>query len=612
MRSVVIGSPALRAICAALALAAAYGTRVAAGYGAVSDHPTAAFLLWVASMALAALAVHAPREASAVSPTHRWTFVDAAIALAILGIALLLRVPALGERPVLGGDEAAWGVFARGILSQGGNPFGFGWYGWPALGEYVTAASLRVQGATVEALRTPSAVAGSLTAVLVYAYAARIAGRLAGTVAGLVAATLILHVHMSRQGLQNVFDGLLAVLALAALERAWFERQRDLFIVAGAALAIAQHFYASARVLPLIVMAWVALRAIAERHHAAERWRGVAAMAFVAGVASWPQVSLALADPANWLAPFTRVLPSHSPGPDAAAPGATAAAVLARTRDAVLGFFAIDMRGAFAPPMPLLPPLAAAAFACGLAALVLRWREPSSQLLALWIASVVAISALSESTPAGHRYLIGVPAVAIVAGLGAAALVRGAGRVGPRAATATAVLVVAALAAEGAMRAERHFLRSPPWVGSQRDVNGEIALDIVARIGAAPRGARVVMLGAPRLWYRGFPQFAYVRPSTDGRDVEAGEAAGPAVAAGCGVAPAAARPGGEPATDCLVAVLPHRESDLEAIRSAVTVVRETAVTAPDGLALYRLVEACGACGAPDTVVAAPPATSSTR
>ena len=77
-----------------------------------------------------------------------------------------------------------------------------------------------------------------------------------------------------------------------------------------------------------------------------------------------------------------------------------------------------------------------------------------------------------------------------------------------------AALVLVALAAEGAVQAERYFVRSPPWVGARRDVNGEIALDLAARIGAAPPGARVVMLGAPRMWYRGFHHLRYLRPAT--------------------------------------------------------------------------------------------------
>ena len=612
---VVIDAPAVRAVLAALAIASAYAARSAAGYGAVSPHPAAALVLWATSIGLAAGAFRAPYAALPASPAHhRWSAADGAIAFLILVLALLLRAHTLGERPVLGGDEAGWGVFARGIVSGGGNPLGFGWYDWPALGAYVTALSLWVQGSTVEALRVPSAVAGSLTAMLVYFYGARLAGRFGGAVAGLVAASLVLHVHLSRQGLQNVFDGLSAVVVLASLERGWVEKRRSAFLVAGAALAVSQHFYASARVLPLIAAAWIALRFVQEGRRAAERWRDLAAMAFVAAVASWPQITLALEQPARWLAPMTRqahALPSMG---DAGAPLAWASAMLALVRDASLAFVAIDMRGMFTPAAPLLPPLAGVAFVAGLVDLARRWREPSSQMLALWIASVVAISALSESTPAGHRYLMVVPAAALVAGLGSATIVRAARGRGPRTGAAAAVVVIAALVAEGAVRSEHYFRRMPTWVGTSRDVHSDIALDLAARIASAPPGSTVVMLGAPRMWYRGFHHLRFLQPATVGRDVEADEDAGAAVASGCRAQARKPRATTDATVDCLVAVLPHREDALETIRSAVTVVRETAVSAADGVPLYRLVEACGACGAPSEGAAGgtAPAVSSTR
>lgn len=608
-------SAALRVPLAGLAIVAAAASRWAAGFDATSAHPWLALAAWVASMGFAAAACRAPAAPAPVPPDVRWRAGDAALALAILALALALRGFALGERPMLGGDEAGWGVVAREILAGGGNPFGFGYYDWPALGEYVTALSLALGGTTIEALRAPSAVAGSLTAALVALYGVRLAGRLAGTAAGVVAATALVHVHLSRQGIHNVFDALCALVALAALERGWVERRRGAFVAAGIAIGVAQQFYASARLLPLIVGAWIVLRLVVEGRHAAARWRDVAAMAFVAAVAAWPQVTLALHDTGRWLAPIARQAVPWSLASASDDPSALVAATLPRLRDAALALVAVEMRGAFAPPVPLLPPVAAAFFVAGLVALARRWRSPSSELLALWIAAGVAIAALSESTPAGHRYVIVVPAVALVAGIGVAACANLARRAGPRAALATAALALAALAIEGASQAQRYFARMPPWTGAARDVNGEVALDFAARIGAAPAGARAVMLGAPRMWYRGFHHFAYLHPATVARDVEAGAAAGPAVAAACGAASPGARAASAPVVDCLIAVLPHRERDLDGIRASVTVVRETAVAAGDGLPLYRLVEACGACGAPASATAPAdhsPAVSSTR
>ena len=101
------------------------------------------------------------------------------------------------------------------------------------------------------------------------------------------------------------------------------------------------------------------------------------------------------------------------------------------------------------------------------------------------------------------------------------------------------------------------------------------------------------MLGAPRVWYRGLGQLAFLHPQTRARDVEANTDALAAVATFCGdgVSPT------EPRVDCLIVVLPHRADDTPRLRARMRVLRETIVEAPDGLPLYTLLEACVRCAA---------------
>lgn len=583
-------SRAARLAVAAIAVACAISVRLTTGYGHVAQQPMLAVLQWVAAMACAVWATWPRGSGIAMRSPGEVRLAGFAVVGAIAVIAVAARTVALDVRPALNSDESGWGVIARDILSRGGDPFGFGWYDMPALGEYLTVLSFAVAGESVASLRMPSAIAGALTAIAVAWVGVRRWGLAGGAIAGLACATTLVHVHLSRQGFVNVVDALLAVIAIVALDRGW-AGARPAFVVAGLALGLSQYGYMSARALPMIVVGFLVLRVFTEGRRALARWRDTAAMLFVAAVTSWPQIATAWRMPDRWMAPIARQA-QYPPLDDGAA---ALAWILGRVRDTVLGLAVLDLRGPFAPPYPLLAPVVAALFVAGVAALAIRWRAPWSQLIALWIGAGVATVALSESMPAGHRYLLAVPAAAFLAGEGCAALLRLAGeRRGL--ARAIAALLVAAVAAEASVRLHGYFVRTPPHLLTVRDLHNEIARDLAGRIGAAPAGARVVFFGAPRLNYHGHFQLAFLRPGTRARDVAPGEDAALAIAQGCGGDPGPPPARGE--VDCLVAVAPHREGELDAIRAAVVVVRETPIVAPDGVALYRLIEACRACAGP--------------
>ncbi len=80
-----------------------------------------------------------------------------------------------------------------------------------------------------------------------------------GVFAGLLLAGSHFHIHYSRLGLNQSFDGLAYTAVLAALYVGWKQNRRSAFLLAGLGLGLSQYFYMSARALLVLVLAWVLL-----------------------------------------------------------------------------------------------------------------------------------------------------------------------------------------------------------------------------------------------------------------------------------------------------------------------------------------------------------------
>ncbi len=70
------------------------------------------------------------------------------------------------------------------------------------------------------------------------------------------------HIHFSRIGLNNIWDGFWYVVTIGALWYGWEKDRRNAYILAGLSLGISQYFYSSSRTILALILAWVILAAI--------------------------------------------------------------------------------------------------------------------------------------------------------------------------------------------------------------------------------------------------------------------------------------------------------------------------------------------------------------
>ena len=178
----------------------------------------------------------------------RW-LPGAAWLLGILALAAFyrfFRLPALP--PGLNPDEAMNGNDALASLASGRFAVFYPEnYGREGLFIWIVALSLKAFGASVGALRLPSAVIGTLTIPAIYLLASELYGRRVAILSGLLTAVSFWHVTFSRMSLRAILVPLVMSLAFGVLLRGLRTRQASAVILAGALFGLGAHTYIAFR-----------------------------------------------------------------------------------------------------------------------------------------------------------------------------------------------------------------------------------------------------------------------------------------------------------------------------------------------------------------------------
>ena len=160
-----------------------------------------ALVVWLAAIGLVvAGAAIGTRNPIRLPRPRREQLPELLLVLAILGVALALRLPDLGGIPAfVHGDEAAIGLEGRRIL-DGGSVFEFGWYGVPSLSYAIASGTLWLFGNDLTGLRAASVIEGTLAVLLLYLIVRRLFGRRPALFAAFLLAIPQWDIDYSRQG----------------------------------------------------------------------------------------------------------------------------------------------------------------------------------------------------------------------------------------------------------------------------------------------------------------------------------------------------------------------------------------------------------------------------
>ncbi|MDX1665186.1 MAG: glycosyltransferase family 39 protein [Candidatus Promineifilaceae bacterium] len=544
-----VSSPQL--VLLLLAPAFAFMARLAAGNTLQATHAPVAAGAWVVAIAAAVFGSYRVQPAASLSHRRRILL----LGLFLFLVAFLVRAVGVEHLPdTLSGDEGSAGLVAVAFRhGQADNLLGLGWFSFPSFYFAVQSSGIWLLGQTAAALRITSAFAGALTVVATFVLARLLFDRLIGALAALFLLGSHFHIHFSRIGLQNVWDGLFLMVILGALWHGWRSGRRASFVLFGLTLGLSAYFYVSTRVLPLLLLVWVGGAFLSEGERFRRRLPDLLLAAYVALVVALPLLLLFAAAPAEFNAPMQRVTIFNGwlerEVEERGEPAARI--VLGEIERTLLGFTHEPLRHWYNPGTPLLLPAAAALFIAGVFWLFYLL-DLRALLLLLPIAGMAIIGGLSQDAPASQRFVLVAPIVAILVALPLGQSARWLSGLWPARRRIFALLALVVMVTVVVGDLHYYFFE----VYDSYTLGGPNTRTATA-IGNYLRGESdtvetVYFFGPPRMSYRGFSTIPYLAPALEGHDV---------------TAPLTTPPAWELSDPTLFIFLPERLAELEQVRA---------------------------------------------
>ncbi len=550
--------------------------------------PMLSILFWLGAIGLAVYGSWRGTPRGWRLPREAWLWVGG-----VTVIALVVRGWDLRHIPVvLTGDEGSSGLSAmRFVNGQANNLFAIGWYSFPSLFFFIQSLPLRLLGPTITGVRLSSAIAGTLTVGGLYLLGRVMYGQRVGLVAAVLLAGLHFHLHFSRIGLNNIWDGLSYVFVLGAFWHGWKNETRGSFVLAGVGLGLAQYFYPSSRSLVVVLVAWLVV-AVLDWPRLRRNLPSVGLMFGVGGVVFLPLALFFLKHPDEYMAPIQRVtILGRWLTNEVQNTGQPAWQILwQQFKLSVEAYTQTPLRVWYMPGTPLLRLPSAVFFWVGLLLLVWRYRDGRTWLLGLWLLAVALGGALTESTPAAQRYVAAAPVAVLVAAYALVVVAEWLFQFQPRYVPYVGVAVV--VAAVGISLADMQFYfqdYTPRTVtdGSFGGDNTWVAHKLGFYLQDKPSDTQVFFFGAPRMGYFSIPSVSFLAPQVTGFEM---------------LHPWGAPDNPQPASAHLIFVfLPGFDNDRTLVEANYPGGRWVQENMPDGRLLYWLYEYAAPAGAPPPV-----------
>jgi len=491
----------------------------AAGFDDKMFSPVGTWGAWLAGIVFFLVTLWQPNGIN--FRTHWKVF---ALALGFAALALPLRAYATGEIPIiLNGDEASAGIYGMEILAGNvNNPFSVGWYAFPGMYFLIPATSISIFGNTTAALRIPSAIAGALTVGAVYLAGHTLFDKRTGILAAIVMAGFHFHIHFSRIGLNNVWDGLFFALTVGAAWYAWERENRNAFLLAGVGLGLSQYFYPSSRVLMAVVYGGIILTGLFNFPRLKRSIPNLILMTLAAFIILLPLGWYYFKYPEQFFAPLQRVsvlgtwleneikltgLPAWQ-------------ILLKQIKLGTQAFTYLPLQHWYRPEVALLRPFFAGVFLIGLIHLLARPKDGRSITLMIWLVMYVLLGGLSESTPAAQRYVAAAPVCILVIAHGLNEAASHVERLWQRSRRALTVTVTGIAILMAASDIYFYFFQyTPKTVEDFGRNNGMIAQAIADEIINEPEGTQAFFFVRGDMGYYSIPSIPYLAPQVEGYDV---------------------------------------------------------------------------------------------
>lgn len=382
---------------------------------------TLAWVLYAASVVTAPLTVWFAAGRPRLRPLAGWSAEDVIALSLILLIGAAFRLYQLDSLPFgLWWDEAFSGLQVQRIANDAA--FRPVYLQETSLHWYIMLPFYHLWGATPLSLRLSAALGGTLGVLAVTLLGRELFGRRVALIAGVLLAVMAWHVNFSRIAFNAIWSVTFDALALYFLIRGLRGGKMISFALAGSCLGLGLNMYYTSRLVPVVMVVYLAYRLAAERRHFFSRHlAGLGLFVVVALLSASPLLQFALQKPGDFGSRSSQVsMIGEVTQQQSLAPLAE------NLRKHLLMFhYEGDGNGRHnLPRAPMLDQITAALFALGLA-MALRQIGKAEHATALtWFAIMLGggVLSLAFEAPQGLRTIDETAMVAILASLPLAAL----------------------------------------------------------------------------------------------------------------------------------------------------------------------------------------------
>jgi len=384
--------------------------------------------LWLGSMA-ALFVSQLPSRLPRVRDCLGWRWLaEALLVMIVVAVAFGLRFHLLETIPHdFHGDMASHGLDARKLLEgRQRNIFGTMWAEIPIMAFIPAALSMAIFGNNLFGLRMTSVVEGTLTVLGLYLLVRESFEGRAGRRVGLLAASLLaisyVHIHFSRIA-EYMDPWPFALFSLYFLMRGLKRRGRLSFVAGGLLLAFCLQMYYSARIVPVIIVMFLAYLLLLRQDLLEGNWGGLVLFGLALLLGLGPMIPFYARHPYNFLIRSREVFLFHPPvmkhlmgkyGVDT-----VSAVVKEQLKRSLLMFHhSIDSSTQFGLAKPMLDPYTSPLLVLGLGYGMRRLRQAGHALAIIWLLLILFIgSMLTNNAPFWPRLVGILPAATLIVAL---------------------------------------------------------------------------------------------------------------------------------------------------------------------------------------------------
>lgn len=338
---------------------------------------------------------------------------------------LFVRLVSLTEHPYpWSGDEAEIGFEAIRLLSgEKTYLFDTGWSGQPNASFLPTLFSFLVFGRSFLAIKMVSALAGTFSVLALYLLGREWFGKEVAAMAGAFLVAFPFHLQFSRIGVDNIFDSLMAPLALWLVFRAARTKSIPTYLLAGITTGLTFYLYAGTRLVLALAIGAIVSISIHQKGYVKSNLPQLGT--YLAGmlVTLNPIVTFFSLHPALFMTRIGQESIFLTGWLDLQVnqTGLTSGQILFNQfSNTVLVFIARNTGSNFLNfDRPYLTTLGAVFFLIGMLYSILRLRDPRHFTLQMWFWSVVTLGGfLTINPPANTRMVMTTSATALFIALG--------------------------------------------------------------------------------------------------------------------------------------------------------------------------------------------------